>query len=80
MKSRCAQGDDEQPHPSTDAPRHFAPASLVPHRQRMANADIPLHADAGEEEDAPMQVTGRKTTFKTHYDDTVCATISKTVT
>lgn len=60
MKRRRAQGDDEQPHPSTDTPRHFAPALLVPHRQRMANADISLHTDAGEEEDAPMQVTGRE--------------------
>lgn len=66
MKRRRAQGNDEQPHPSADTPRHFAPASLVPHGQRMANAHIPMHTDAGEEEDAAMQVTGGETASKTH--------------
>lgn len=59
VKSGGTQGDDDQPHPSADTPRHFAPASLVPHGQRMANTNISLHTDAGEEEDAAMQVTVR---------------------
>lgn len=60
MKGRCTQGDDKQPHPSTDTPSHFTPASLVPHGQRMANTKISLHTDAGEEEDTAMQVTVSK--------------------
>lgn len=60
VKSRCTQGDDKQPHPSTDTPSHFRPTSLVPHYQRMANTNISLHTDAGEEEDTAMQVTVSK--------------------
>lgn len=57
VKSRCTQEDDHQPHHSADAPRHPATAWLVPHRHRMANAHIALHTDAGEEEDAAVEIT-----------------------
>lgn len=60
VKSGRAQGDHNQPDPGADAPRHPAAALLVPHGEGMADAHVALHADAGEEEDAAVQITEKK--------------------
>lgn len=56
-----AQDGDHQPNPSADIPGHLATTLLVPHCERMANAHVALHTDAGEEEDAAMQITETET-------------------
>lgn len=57
VKSRCAEEEDNQPHPCADAPRHPAAAFFVPHSEGVANPNVAVHTDAGEEEDAAMQIT-----------------------
>lgn len=57
VKRRSAQDGDHQPDSSTDTPRQPATALLLPHCHWMADAHIALHTDAGEEEDATMQIT-----------------------
>lgn len=54
VKSRRAEDGHREPHPSTDAPRHPAAAVGGAHAERIANAHVALHSDAGEEEDAAV--------------------------
>lgn len=67
MKGWCTQDGDHEPHPTADTPRHPATALLVPHCERMANAQVALHADAGEKKDAAMKIAktnGNKKVYK----------------
>uniref|UniRef100_A0A673JZ06 Uncharacterized protein n=1 Tax=Sinocyclocheilus rhinocerous TaxID=307959 RepID=A0A673JZ06_9TELE len=50
------ENGDGHPDASADQPRQPASALSGPHRQRMADAHVALEADAGEEEDASVQV------------------------
>lgn len=52
-----AQQHDEQPHAAAHAPHQPPAALLVPDGQRVADAHVAVHADAGEEQDAAVEVT-----------------------
>uniref|UniRef100_A0A8C3XE95 Uncharacterized protein n=1 Tax=Cyanoderma ruficeps TaxID=181631 RepID=A0A8C3XE95_9PASS len=51
-----ALGDDDEPHGRAHQPRQLLALLLVPRGQGVADAQVALDADAGEEEDAAVQV------------------------
>lgn len=61
VESWHTQGANHQPYQSADAPHYLATALLVPHRERVANGQITLHTDAGQEQDAAVEITVTET-------------------
>jgi len=60
VESGRAEDGDHEPHAAADAPRQPAAALLGPHGQRVADAHVAVHADAGEEEDAAVKIATKK--------------------